>query len=269
MIKVLPLLLLIITIFSCAPVPLQQHSQSDGTHGKDEIVSLDGIKFQINTAYFTPQLNNWVNQAFSPNATFFVVDISMTNQRTEAIPFHFRPIYTLIDKNGVKYTKSEQSTIMLNMGKRGSIDTTEVLNPNVTFTQNIVFDVPMQKYKLQVLVPYKAQMGFGGYQNVTGRYFYFNLSNVDESLSKPPKIGKLGVHLFETGEIKFIDNGSPAAEAGLKVGDIITKIDGQPIVIGNLADIGSKITGEPDTVVELTVLRFGRELTFRLKRKAF
>lgn len=269
MIKVFPLLLLIIMIFSCAPVPIQRSSQSAGTYGKDKIVSLNGIKFKINSAYVAPQLYNWVNQVFFPNATFLVVDISMTNKRTEAIPFHFRPIYTLIDKNGVKYTKSEQSTIMLNMGKRGNINPSEVINPNVTFTQKIVFDVPKQRYELQVLVPYKAQMGYGGYQNVTGRYFYFNLSNVSNSLSKPPKIGKVGVHVIETGEIKYIDAGSSAAEAGLRVGDIITEVDRQPIVIGNLADIQSRVTGDPDTIVELTVLRSGRKLKFKLKRKAF
>lgn len=265
MIKIIPYFLSIIMFYSCVSVPIKPAE----TYEIHETVALEGIKFKIHSSYFASEFYNWVNQPSYPNATFLIVDISVTNLQTKALPFHFQPVLTLVDENGIKYEKSDQQTFMINMGRRGGFNLLESLNPNVTVTQKYVFDVPKQKYKLQVMVPFKARLAYGGYQNLTGRYFYFDLSNIADSLSNTSKIGKIGVQLFQNGVIVSIIDNSPAAEAGLKAGDIITKIDGHPIIVGNLTDIVSKITGEPDRIVELTVLRSDRELTFKLKRKAF
>jgi hypothetical protein len=148
------------------------------TYQTNETVILNDIQFRINSVKFASSFYNWVGQPSYPNATFLIVDISITNLRTEAIPFHFRPVFTLVDKNGVKYEKSEIGTIMINMGQRGGFLPAENLNPNVPYTTKIVFDVPKQKYNLQVLVPWIAQMGYGGYQKLTGRFFYFDLSSI-------------------------------------------------------------------------------------------
>ena len=169
--KMLVLLLFMILLSSCAPI------QEIKIFQPSETVMLDNIQFNINSAEFASSFYNFVNQPSYPNATFLIVDISIKNMRTKAIPMHFKPVFTLFDNNGTEYKKSEQGTIMINMGQHG-LSSLEDLNPNVTLRQKIVFDVPKQKYNLQVLVPSTAQLGFGGYQNLTGRYFYFDLSSV-------------------------------------------------------------------------------------------
>lgn len=167
--------LLLCTIVACASWPSQQASR---TYAKNETVILDDLQFKLNSAEFVSQFYNWVNQPSYPSATFLVVDISIINKRPESLPFHFRPVFSLVDNNDTKYDKSEQSTIMINMGRRGNSNPIEPINPNVEFKQEIVFDVPRQSYKLQVLVPYRAQISYGGYQKVSGRYFYYDLSSI-------------------------------------------------------------------------------------------
>ena len=56
---------------------------------------------------------------------------------------------------------------------------------------------------------------------------------------------------------------SPAAEAGLKTGDTILKIDDEPII--NFADISSYVSLHPDKELTFTVLRDGKELKINVK----
>jgi carboxyl-terminal processing protease len=50
-------------------------------------------------------------------------------------------------------------------------------------------------------------------------------------------------------------DGSPAAKAGLKAGDIIVDVDGEDVTTLSLSDIVDKVRGEAGTQVVLTVLR--------------
>ncbi len=49
--------------------------------------------------------------------------------------------------------------------------------------------------------------------------------------------------------------GSPAEEAGVKVDDILYKVDGEEVASVDLSDVVQKIRGEEGTMVELTMLR--------------
>lgn len=61
---------------------------------------------------------------------------------------------------------------------------------------------------------------------------------------------------------------TPAARAGVRAGDIITKIDGEAVADVTLNDAVKRMRGEPDTKIELTVARKGemKPLTFHLTR---
>lgn len=53
---------------------------------------------------------------------------------------------------------------------------------------------------------------------------------------------------------------SPAAEAGLQAGDVISKVDGNDVSGMDLDSIVSLIKGEKGTEVKITVLRYGQEI---------
>lgn len=68
---------------------------------------------------------------------------------------------------------------------------------------------------------------------------------------------------------ELIDGGS-AKNAGLKVGDIITEIDGKPVANLSIDQASSRIKGAANTTVSLTITREdGTILTKNLTRKAF
>ena len=58
----------------------------------------------------------------------------------------------------------------------------------------------------------------------------------------------------------YEDFSSAAAEAGLQTGDLITKIDNQPII--NFADISSYVSVHPDEDLIFTILRDGKEHSY-------
>lgn len=60
--------------------------------------------------------------------------------------------------------------------------------------------------------------------------------------------------------ITAVYEGSPAAEAGLQAGDVISKVDGNDVSGMNLDNIVSLIKGEKGTEVKITVLRYGQEI---------
>ncbi|MDO5556049.1 MAG: S41 family peptidase [Clostridia bacterium] len=60
---------------------------------------------------------------------------------------------------------------------------------------------------------------------------------------------------------------SPAAEAGLKTGDIITKINGEDCKEMDLSSVSNKVKGEEGTTVELEIQRDGELLNKTIERK--
>jgi len=68
--------------------------------------------------------------------------------------------------------------------------------------------------------------------------------------------------------VKAIINGSPADQAGINPGDIITSVDGKPIRGRRIPDAIDELTGDPGTDLSLTVLTPGEEeREIQLKRK--
>ena len=74
------------------------------------------------------------------------------------------------------------------------------------------------------------------------------------------KFGGLGIEVtMENGFIKVVApiDDTPAQRAGLKSGDVITRIDGTPVKGMTLNDAVKQMRGEPDTDIKLTVVRDG------------
>ncbi|MBA5604941.1 S41 family peptidase [Duganella sp. FT3S] len=83
----------------------------------------------------------------------------------------------------------------------------------------------------------------------------------------------LGIEIgqSEEGYIKIVSpiEDSPAYRAGIKAGDLITRLDGTPVKGMSLDDSVKKMRGEPHTKVNLTILRKGETepLVFSIARE--
>ena len=84
------------------------------------------------------------------------------------------------------------------------------------------------------------------------------------------KIYGIGVNIFSNAgkiEIFNVMPGTPADYAQLKQGDVITAVDGKDISGMNVSEVANIVRGPENSVVELTVLRDGKKLTKKIKRK--
>lgn len=84
------------------------------------------------------------------------------------------------------------------------------------------------------------------------------------------KIYGIGVNIYSnSGKIEVFNviPSTPADFAGLKQGDIITAVDGKEINGMNVSEVATLVRGPENSLVELTVLREGKKLTKKIKRK--
>ena len=68
-------------------------------------------------------------------------------------------------------------------------------------------------------------------------------------------------------EIMLVNEGGPAEEAGLQVGDVIVAIEGQSCAGMTTTDARDLVRGVPETQVRLTVLRDGAQLELAVTRR--
>ena len=84
------------------------------------------------------------------------------------------------------------------------------------------------------------------------------------------KIYGIGVNIYSNSgkiEIFNIIPSTPADFAGLKQGDIITAVDGKEINGMNISEVAALVRGPENSVVELSILRDGKKLMKKIKRK--
>lgn len=84
------------------------------------------------------------------------------------------------------------------------------------------------------------------------------------------KIYGIGVNIYSNAgkiEIFNVIPSTPADLAQLKQGDIIIEVDGKDINGMNVSDVASLVRGPENSVVEITVLREGKKLNKKIKRK--
>lgn len=61
---------------------------------------------------------------------------------------------------------------------------------------------------------------------------------------------------------------NPALRAGIQIGDIFYKVNGEEVYTWTSSKIAEVLKGEPDTEVTVTMARDGKELEFKMKREA-
>lgn len=79
--------------------------------------------------------------------------------------------------------------------------------------------------------------------------------------------GRIGIVVGADGDIQEVHPGSPAARAGLRVGDVIRRIDDVIIYPGEAASYQSRIIGRVGTTVKLFIVRDGREHEVTVRRE--
>lgn len=92
----------------------------------------------------------------------------------------------------------------------------------------------------------------------------------DLATSITSKIYGIGVNIYSnSGKIEVFNviPATPADFSGLKQGDIITAVDGKETNGMNVSEVATLVRGPENSVVELTILRDGKKITKKIKRK--
>ena len=90
-----------------------------------------------------------------------------------------------------------------------------------------------------------------------------------------PGIPRGGIHArmgySEEGGLRVVDapEGGPAARAGLRVGDRIITLEGEPVRGLSLEEIVERLRGPVGTEIELEIVRDGEAITLRVRRAPY
>ena len=92
----------------------------------------------------------------------------------------------------------------------------------------------------------------------------------DLATSITSKIYGIGVNIYtNSGKIEVFNviPSTPADFAGIKQGDIIVAVDGKDTNGMNVSEVATLVRGPENSLVELTILREGKKLSKKIKRK--
>ncbi len=101
--------------------------------------------------------------------------------------------------------------------------------------------------------------------------YYFTAKEIEEYNNSVAGIveGGIGVQIVkENNKCQIVDvyKGLTAEQAGIKVNDILYKVDDEDISGLSLEEISAKVKGEAGTSVKISVLRNNKELSFNVQR---
>lgn len=99
---------------------------------------------------------------------------------------------------------------------------------------------------------------------------YIPESDMDDfNFQTTGEYGGIGSYIRKSGEYTIISEpheGFPAANAGLRAGDILYEIDGESAEGLPITKVSEKLKGKPGTKIKLKIIREEEEMTFSLER---
>lgn len=159
----------------CATTTLAQQKEQSFHWG--EPVNFGDIIFHFNSVRRDSYFTNWLNQRTLAADQFVIIDVTLINKTGAPLPYHLQPIFRLRDNTGAVYEPDTTNTTMINILKPGRVDPGHNINPNTETKQELVFSVPNKDYVLQVIVPNRARLGFGGSITSAGPYFLYDINS--------------------------------------------------------------------------------------------
>ncbi len=100
--------------------------------------------------------------------------------------------------------------------------------------------------------------------------YYAESETGELDLMTTGKYGGIGCLVRNNGDFAIVTEvykGFPADAAGVKVGDLIVKVDGKPLKGFTVDKVSEYLKGDPGTAISVTVLRNDREFEFSMKRE--
>ncbi|HPC99217.1 MAG TPA: S41 family peptidase [Bacteroidales bacterium] len=100
--------------------------------------------------------------------------------------------------------------------------------------------------------------------------YYAESETGELDLMTTGKYGGIGCLVRNNGDFAIVTEvykGFPADAAGVKVGDLIVKVDGKPLKGFTVDKVSENLKGDPGTAISVTVLRNDREFEFSMKRE--
>lgn len=170
---------------ACAPTPQPARPLPEvrvigpETYKVGETFQLNGFEFTVASASFKASIGEVSPYGFATgrkaeSGQFMVIDLTMTNLSGQPLQYQFRPQFSVVDELGAKYVETPKDSVLANKGSR---TLTGPINPNLRIRRVIAIEVPPTgSYKLQIIVPERAQVGFAGSIKVTGPYCFVDLS---------------------------------------------------------------------------------------------
>lgn len=146
-------------------------------------IDFSGFHFVVQRAAVVTKFRNWVGQETHAGDKFLIVSMTVENKTGTPQPFHFQPGYLLADYRAATYEPHLLHTAMINLNQPGALSGGQVMNPNVRYRLDLVFEVPDQPYFMRVLVPDRVRSSMGGLVS-SGPYFLVDLAP-SGSASKP------------------------------------------------------------------------------------
>ena len=166
---------------------------------------------------------------------------------------------------------NERFASTLNIGNIASGDGTTGIESALASIRSIL----EERYIGELDDEQMLEMAIKGYVAGVGDEYtvYYTPEEMEEEYSEAMGnyvgIGIYMVVNYEEGTITVVEpmEGSPAEEAGMQAGDLITKVNGQEITVENVSEMSNAIKGEEGTTVKLEIQRENETKEVEVERR--